>query len=152
MVQVVNSFQDKAVRALFNRNPEKLGELLAKHWEHKNQGGTIGAESFIRSSLIDEGAIDLTTGELVASYCDSSKPSNNVPKATKFNNWKAQNLRETNPERCMELCLEYEEAKKHNSPLAKLSLESFIELHADLNPGEIPWPSDIQAALAKARK
>lgn len=78
-----------------------------------------------------------------------------INNSAKTHSLKVQNLLENQPERCTDLLLQYqEEAKNPKSLAAKIGPHAFLDLHADLQPGELPWPSACQAAIeqAKAKK
>ena len=58
----------------------------------------------------------------------------------------------TNSKRFTELVDQFQiESKNRNSLAAKIGAEAYIELHADLESGQLPWPSECQAALERAQ-
>lgn len=148
----VSDFSDPNLRMLCERNPAKLGGFLVKYREYLKQGGKVDQESFIRSCLIDEGGIDMASSILPAAVAYADEPTQDAPK-TPFKSVKCQLLAEQDLGRMTDLMKEWKEQSSNPSSLAsQLGQEAYIELHADLQPGELPWPSQVKEAIAQANK
>lgn len=145
-------FRDANVRMLAERNPEKLMEFLLQYRDYKDNGGKVDQESFIRSCLADEGGINMVTGDLPAAHAYASQPKMELS-SKHFKSVKCQMLAAKDFERCVDLMKEWnDQSEKPGTLASKISQEAYIELHADLNPGQLPWPSDVQEAIAQANK
>lgn len=146
------TFKDRAIKELAERNSAKLHGFIEDYRDYRNQGGKVGQEEFIRSRIADEDGINLATGELQPGYGFAETAGHNGP-MPKFNSDICKALFTRAPDRCTELMMQYQDEREHGGQLAnKLSIEAYVELHADLEPGQLPWPGSVQDALEKAGK